>query len=414
MRSISPKTSTFMYQKELLGMQPSKMQMIMGLIALPWCIKPVFGYFVDQTIQKIRYAKFLVLAIEATRIVVLMCLGSFNMGPWMFYLSILINSMCTLLENIICEYTLVVSSKQANEAEGSTHTNHLPIFFGFRALGSLLGNFYGGRVIKYYPIRTAYRIAAFFPMIPIVFALAYAEQPRQAPPHKRSFGQELSLMKDVIVGENVLQLLVFVFFINLAPNFDIVFTYYMTDFLKFSTEDLANFSTVAALCYVVGLYIYTMCGHLFKPKRFFICTNFMLWVVNASFFLVVSGLLRQWNISEKGFCLLTQGVYSLVAELNYMPIIALWCAVCPKNLEATSITLFTGLMNFSNNLSMYLGSGLSAIFGIKKENFDRVYILVLFQNAYLLLAMVAVLWADFPELRKPPGEAPTDLETPVE
>jgi len=39
-----------------------------------------------------------------------------------------------------------------------------------------------------------------------------------------------------------------------------------------------------------------------------------------------------------------------------MPLIAIWCHVCPDNLEATSITLFTGLMNLSGNASNYFGS----------------------------------------------------------
>lgn len=30
-----------------------------------------------------------------------------------------------------------------------------------------------------------------------------------------------------------------------------------------------------------------------------------------------------------------------------MPVIGIWIAISPKNLEATSITLFTGILNFS-------------------------------------------------------------------
>lgn len=38
-----------------------------------------------------------------------------------------------------------------------------------------------------------------------------------------------------------------------------------------------------------------------------------------------------------------------------MPLITLWCSICPDNLEATSITLFTGLINLSTSLSSYFG-----------------------------------------------------------
>lgn len=395
--------ANFMYQKELLHMQPNQMQLVMGIIAIPWCIKPLFGYLVDQLIQKIKYTRFMVICLEALRVLVLITLASQNLSTWQFYMLIFINSMCTMFDNIVCEYILVVSSKAENEARGTSNANHLPIFFGFRAMGSLIGNFFGGRIIKYHSVKTAYHIAAYFPLLVLTVAFFYSEPPVRVHAKPRSLGQELAVMKDLLSQNNVLQMILFVCLINMTPNFDVVFAFYMTDFLKFSTEDLANFSTIAAISYIIGLYVYTLISTKIQPRKFFITTNFILLIINASFFLVVSGFLRRMGVSEKAFCLLTQGVYSLVAELNYMPIIAVWCAVCPRNLEATSITLFTGLMNLSSNLSNYFGSGLTWGLGIQKEHFDKVYILVLVQNAYLLFAMLGVLLVRFPQPEEKEG-----------
>lgn len=46
----------------------------------------------------------------------------------------------------------------------------------------------------------------------------------------------------------------------------------------------------------------------------------------------------------------------LILELNFLPLMSICCQICPDNLEATTITLFTGLINLSNNLSNYIGS----------------------------------------------------------
>lgn len=62
-------------------------------------------------------------------------------------------SIISLFENIVCEYILVISSKKENEWIESNKTNqanHLPIYFGFWAVGRVIGTFFGGRIIENY------------------------------------------------------------------------------------------------------------------------------------------------------------------------------------------------------------------------------------------------------------------------
>ena len=59
-----------------------------------------------------------------------------------------------------------------------------------------------------------------------------------------------------------------------------------------------------------------------------------------------------------------------------MPILTIWCAMCPNKLEATSITLFTGMMNLSDNLSNYIGSLIMWILNISDKNYDKYWILL--------------------------------------
>lgn len=58
-----------------------------------------------------------------------------------------------------------------------------------------------------------------------------------------------------------------------------------------------------------------------------------------------------------------------------MPILSIWCDFCPDNLEASSIALFTGLINLSGTFSSYLGSIIQLIFGIDSTCYDRIWIL---------------------------------------
>lgn len=386
----------FMYQKEVLRMDPEAMQTIYALIAIPWCIKPVFGYAVDQLIRKVRYTKIPILFTQLTRMLTLTLVTHYDFVWWQFYIIIFINSLCSLVENIISEYILVKSSKKENEKNNGGNANHLPIFFGFRSVGALAGNFFGGRFVHYYSIKTTFFTASFFPLLVIVAALFYREMALQPLSESTSFMTELSIMKQLLLRNKVLQMMLFVCFINMTPSFDVISTFYMTDRLKFTTEDLANFSTVATICYIIGLLVYSYWGKNVEPKRFFVATNFMMWVINCSFLLVVTETITRWGYSNKVFCILNQGVYAFVAEMNSMPVLAIWCAICPKNLEATSITLFTGLSNLSSNLSNYFGVAVMWLTNIHKENLNRLWVLIAIQNVYMLVAITAIVLVKFP------------------
>lgn len=110
--------------------------------------------------------------------------------------------------------------------------------------------------------------------------------------------------------------------------------------------------------------------------------------------------MEKFGISPKTFCFLNQGVQSFIAEINFMPIIAIWCTISPDNLEATSITLFTGMINFSFNLSNYFGSAILWFLQIDEKQFDDLWIPMTIQNIYLLIMTIAIVFVDFPNVKK--------------
>lgn len=83
-----------------------------------------------------------------------------------------------------------------------------------------------------------------------------------------------------------------------------------------------------------------------------------------------------------------------------MPLIAIWCRVCPDKLEATSITLFTGLMNLSGNASNYFGSFILYMFDVNQNNFENLWVPLIIQNVYLLAVTIGVLFVEFPTQRE--------------
>lgn len=111
-----------------------------------------------------------------------------------------------------------------------------------------------------------------------------------------------------------------------------------------------------------------------NPKSFFIGTNFILWILSVSFLMVVFETVQHLGINVKFFCFLNQGFSAFVSELNLLPVMAIWCSLSPDNLEATSITIFTGLVNTSYNLSNYFGSFTLKILKIGENNIKEIWL----------------------------------------
>lgn len=372
-----------------------------GIINFPWCIKPVFGYIFDQIIRKFKKTKYIIFVTCLVRIVCFSYLANAQLTVFTFYLFSLIISFASLFENIICEYLLLISTKHENSQNQDSQANHLPIFFGFRALGSIIGSFSGGRIIQQYSNSTAFTINSLSPLVLISVAILYQEvEHRLKQTTSRTFRQEFNLIIKLISRDKVFQMIIFLCLLNMTPSFDSMITFYMTDYLKFTSTDLANFNSIGTIFYVVGLLMYSFYFRKLNPKKFFLITNFILWIINVSFMTVLFHILQKYNISDKFFCFLNQGVQSFIAEINFMPIIAIWCQISPDNLEATSITLFTGLMNLSYNLSNYIGSGILWILNMNEKSLERLWLPLTIQNVYLLVMTVAIVFVQFPKVNQ--------------
>lgn len=74
-------------------------------------------------------------------------------------------------------------------------------------------------------------------------------------------------------------------------------------------------------------------------------------------------------------------------QASFMPVLVLAAKLCPQGMEAT---LFATLMSVSNAGSVsggLLGAGLTQIFGVTKDNFDHLSLLIIVCNLSSLLPL---------------------------
>ena len=392
--------AVFLYQKDTLKMEPHTIQLVKGIVGIPWCIKPVFGYLSDKIISKFGKSKNIIYITCIIRFFLYVLITLCNLRPLVFYVVITLIMTMHVMENVIAEYLLVLKTQQENKKnEGKgTKANQLPIYFGFRATGTLIGNFFSGRIIHAYSVQTVFFICSLFAFPVMILCYCFKEDCKKDKTVKKTFKKELKIMKKLIFRDKVFKLIIFIFLINLTPDFTMLVTFYLTDHLHFTPKDLSNFNTFATFSYIVGLLLYSFCFKNVNPKKFYLGTNFIYWMANLTFLFVVFDLVKAWGLSNKIFCILSQGFSSLIGELNFMPILAIWCTLCPKNLEATSITVFTGFINLSSGLSNYFGAFLIWVLNIHKTDYNKLWIPIVIQNSYLLVLIIGILFIEFPDV----------------
>ena len=201
------------------------------------------------------------------------------------------------------------------------------------------------------------------------------------------------------VRKNVKTMILYFVLITITPDFSSFYTFYFKDYLMFTDTDFADISSICSVFMALGMLFYYWKLKNIPPHLFFALTLGLCCFFNFSFYLVVYGVIDKMGLSNKWFCVFTLGINSLIGQLNFMPVLSVWCALAPKNLEGTSVTMITGINNLAAQFSGYLGSFMLWLFKFKEGDFSKTWLLVTIENFYGLFLLFFVCMFDFPDVR---------------
>lgn len=187
--------------------------------------------------------------------------------------------------------------------------------------------------------------------------------------------------------------------ITITPDFSSFYTFYFKDALLFSDSDFADISAISSFMMAGGMLFYYYKLKNIPPHFFFALTLGLTVFFNFTFFLVVFGLIEKMGWNNKWFCVFTLGINTLIGELNFMPVLSVWCAMAPKNLEATSVTMITGINNIAGISSGFIGSFMLWLFNYEKGDYSNTWVLVSIDNFYALFLLFFVCCFEFPDAR---------------
>lgn len=387
--------------KDTLQVSPASAGIVMNVGAVPWLVKPLWGFLSDSLpIFGARRKPYLALSgLLGALGWVGMAEGGQSQIEVALYL--LMSGVGTAVSDVIIDALVVERSR--GESQGTTGSLQ-SLCWGSSAVGGVASAYFSGSLVEQYGARPVFLATAAFPLLTAFSALLVEEDesknpraascrekeqhlearvhmPTETPGEQlQSLEQRSKLLWQVVTDKRILLPTLFVLLYRATPSPDSALFYFQTNRLGFDAEFLGKARLVSSIASLTGVLIFNNRLKTVSLKKIFKWCSILSCGLGLTQLLLVTRANVMLGISDRAFALTDSAVLSVLGQVSFMPTLVLAARICPEGVEAT---LFAGLMSTFNAggvASGLLGSGLTQLLGITMDNFDKMWLLILLCN----------------------------------
>lgn len=383
------------FLKDELQLSPVEVSALLGIVALPWMIKPLFGFISDGLpIFGYRRRPYLVLSgiLGASAWV---SLGTIVNSSWAATITIALSSLSVAFSDVIVDSLVVERARVESQAKAGSLQS---LCWGATALGGLITAYFSGLLLEYFSTRTVFLVTAFFPLIISVVAWLISETPvnKDTPQHQHN--QPLSIPNQLKqVGKAFTQKAIwlptaFIFLWQSTPSGEAAFFYFFTNELHFQPEFLGRVHLVTSLASLIGIWIFQ---RFLKSVPFRVICGWSIVIstlLRMTMLLLVTHTNRTLGIDDQWFSLGDSLILAVMGQIAFMPVMVLAARICPLGIEATLFALLMSIFNLGGAISREFGALIMHWLGITENNFDTLWLLVIITN---LIALLPLLFIQF-------------------
>jgi folate/biopterin transporter len=257
------------FLKDELHLSPVEVSALLGIVALPWMIKPLFGFISDGLpIFGYRRRPYLVLS-GILGAVAWVSLSTLAYSTWAATIAIALSSLSAAFNDVIADSLVVERARVESQAQiGSIQS----LCWGTTALGGLITAYFSGLLLEYFTTRTVFLVTAIFPLIISLVAWFINEKPlnkesQQQPDqtHPLSIKTQIKQLGQAFTQKAIWIPTAFIFIWQSTPSGEAAFFYFFTNELHFAPEFLGRVHLVTSLASLIGIWIFQ---RFFKPFLF--------------------------------------------------------------------------------------------------------------------------------------------------
>jgi folate/biopterin transporter len=377
------------FLKDELHLNPAEVSALLGIVALPWMIKPLFGFISDGLpIFGYRRRPYLVLS-GLVGAIAWILLATIVHSAWAATLVISLGSLSTAIADVIVD-SLVVERARGESVSGAGSLQSLS--WGASAVGGLITAYFSGALLQQFDTRTIFFITATFPLIVSAVAWLIAESPVTEKPDWSVVGDQFKQLKQAVTQKSIWLPTVFLFLWQATPTAESSFFYFSTNELGFEPEFLGRVRLVTSIASIVGIWVFQRFLKGVPFRVIFGWSTVISAILGLSMLLLVTHTNRALGIDDRWFSLGDSLVLTVMGQIAFMPVLVLAARLCPPGVEATLFALLMSVVNLSGLVSYEFGALLTHWFGVTDTNFDNLWILVLITNLSTLLPLPLLGW----------------------
>jgi folate/biopterin transporter len=380
------------FLKDDLGLSPAQMGALTGIAAIPWIIKPLFGFLSDGLpLFGYRRRSYLILSGLLGSLSWLVLATMVN-SVWGVTLTLLVTSLSVAVSDVIADSVVVERAQQESMSKAGSLQS---LTWGTAALGGLITAYFSGLLLEQISTRTIFVITACFPLLVSFSAFLIGEEKPALPSLKNPLANtknQLQQLGQTIRQKSILLPTIFIFLWQATPSADSAFFYFTTNELGFEPEFLGRVRLVTSLAGLIGIGLYQKFLKTipFRPMLGW-CTVISCLLGFTSLILVTHSN-RAIGIDDHWFSLGDSLVLTVIGQVAFMPVLVLSARLCPNGIEATLFALLMSIWNLAGLTSQELGALLTHWLGVTETNFDYLAPLIIITNLTTLLPLLLLNW----------------------
>ncbi|MEH2042242.1 folate/biopterin family MFS transporter [Nostoc sp.] len=397
---------SFFLKDELL-LSPVQVSALLGIVFLPWMIKPVFGFISDGLpIFGYRRRPYLILSgILGTASWI--SLATIVHTSWAATLAIALGSLSVAMSDVIVDSLVVERARGESQAKAGSLQS---LCWGASAIGGLITAYFSGLLLQYFTTRTVFGITALFPLIVSGVAWLIAESPvskdaqdseqTNSLPIKHQLGQ----LRQAISQKTIWLPTAFIFIWQATPNADSAFFYFTTNELHFEPEFLGRVHLVGSFASLAGVWIFQRFLKNIPFRVIFAWSTVLSSILGMTMLLLVTHTNRLLGIDDHWFSLGDSLILTVMGKIAFMQVMVLAARLCPSGVEATLFALLMSIYNSAGTVSHAFGALITYWLGITATNFESLWILVVITNLSTLLPLPFINWLPAEEQTETPKD----------
>ncbi|MBC1218722.1 folate/biopterin family MFS transporter [Nostoc sp. UCD121] len=385
---------SFFLKDELL-LSPVQVSALLGIVFLPWMIKPVFGFISDGLpIFGYRRRPYLILSgILGTAS--WMSLATIVHTSWAATLAIALGSLSVAMSDVIVDSLVVERARGESQAKAGSLQS---VCWGASAIGGLITAYFSGLLLQYFTTRTVFGITALFPLIVSGVAWLIAESPVSKDTNESNqtnplpIKHQLKQLRQAITQKTIWLPTAFVFIWQATPNAESAFFYFSTNELHFEPEFLGRVNLVTSFASLAGVWIFQRFLKSIPFRVIFAWSTVLSSMLGMTMLLLVTHTNRLLGIDDHWFSLGDSLILTVMGKIAFMQVMVLAARLCPSGVEATLFALLMSVFNSAGTVSQALGALITYWLGITATNFESLWLLVIITNLSTLLPLPFINW----------------------